>query len=381
MNNKPITSLVYADDLLTLSETEDGLKESLQRPGTYAEQWKMKISAKKTKIMVFNKQGRKSDMKVKLDDLVIESCQQYPYLGTVFIPRNNFKTAQNELYKKACRAFFGYFKDVNIRAGAQITTVSNLFNSLVAPILLYNCEIWGAFMNNKKLQRVGSFVEKMLINMLIALGVHKKSNNMAVRGELGLYPLNIDIYIRMIKYFLHLKDLVVKGNKVIEDGITESINLVRNRHECWLAAVLFIFKTAGIDFDLNQLLMLENENIIKEVKDKCRHMFEDKFFNEIRNSSRLLIYQDLKKKFEIEPCINEVKYYKYRSAITKFRISAHSLPIERGRWISVHGNKRICPLCIDNDLCDERHYIFHCTNVNLVEIREKFLDEIYETSP
>ena len=67
----------------------------------------------------------------------------------------------------------------------------------------------------------------------------------------------------MIKYFLHLEDLVIKGNKVIEDGITESINLVRNRHECWLTAVLFIFKTVGIVFDLNQLLMLENEDIIK----------------------------------------------------------------------------------------------------------------------
>ena len=30
---------------------------------------------------------------------------------------------------------------------------------------------------------------------------------------------------------------------------------------------------------------------------------------------------------------------------------------------------------------DEKHYIFHCTNINLVEIREKFPDEIYKTSP
>ena len=103
--------------------------------------------------------------------------------------------------------------------------------------------------------------------------------------------------------------------------------------------------------------MLENEDIIKEVKDKCRRMFEDKFFNEVLNSSRLLICQDLKKEFEIEPYINEVKSYKYRSAITKFRISAHSLPIERGRWMSVHRNKRIFPLCIGNDLGDEKHYI------------------------
>ena len=54
--------------------------------------------------------------------------------------------------------------------------------------------------------------------------------------------------------------------------------------------------------------MLENEDIIQEVKDNCRLMFENKFFIEIRNLSRLLIYQDLKKKFQIEPYINEVKY-------------------------------------------------------------------------
>ena len=82
-------------------------------------------------------------------------------------------------------------------------------------------------MNTKKLQRVDSSVEKMfddknkhellqLKMAKIALGIHKKSNNMAVGGELGLYPLNIDIYKRMIKYFLHLKDLVIKRNKVVE---------------------------------------------------------------------------------------------------------------------------------------------------------------------
>ena len=47
----------------------------------------------------------------------------------------------------------------------------------------------------------------------------------------------------------------------------------------------------------------------------------------------------------------------------------------------VHRNKRICPLIIGNDFGDEKHYIFHCTNINLVELREIFLDEIYKTSP
>ena len=39
----------------------------------------------------------------------------------------------------------------------------------------------------------------------------------------------------------------------------------------------------------------------------------------------------------------------------------------------------MCPLCFSNDIGDEKHYIFHCTNPKLVEIRKTFIPEIYET--
>ena len=115
---------MYADDLLILSETEGGLTECLQ--------WKMTISTKKTKIMIFNKSGsyRMIRLKIRIGELMIESCFQYTYLGTVFTPNNNFKKAQSELYKKACRAFFGYFKEVNIQAGAQTSTIRRLLAHL-----------------------------------------------------------------------------------------------------------------------------------------------------------------------------------------------------------------------------------------------------------
>ena len=41
--------------------------------------------------------------------------------------------------------------------------------------------------------------------------------------------------------------------------------------------------------------------------------------------------------------------------------------------------KRMCPLCFSNDIGDEKHYIFYCTNPKLVEIRKTFTPEIYET--
>ena len=38
----------------------------------------------------------------------------------------------------------------------------------------------------------------------IASTVHKKSCNLVVQGELGLFPLNISIYTRIISYLYHV---------------------------------------------------------------------------------------------------------------------------------------------------------------------------------
>ena len=39
----------------------------------------------------------------------------------------------------------------------------------------------------------------------------------------------------------------------------------------------------------------------------------------------------------------------------------------------------MCPLCFSNDIGDKKHYIFHCTNPKLVEIRKTFTPKTYET--
>ena len=53
--------------------------------------------------------------------------------------------------------------------------------------------------------------------------------------------------------------------------------------------------------------------------------------------------------------------------------------LKGGRWDKTPHEKRMCPLCFSNDMGDEKHYIFHCTNPKLVEIRKIFTPEIYET--
>ena len=91
--------------------------------------WKLKISAKETKIIVFYKAGKIINVKLRIDDILIQSCSEYTYLYTVFTPGNSLQKAQIELYKKA-RVLFWLFSAVNFQTGAQVSTVKKLFNSL-----------------------------------------------------------------------------------------------------------------------------------------------------------------------------------------------------------------------------------------------------------
>lgn len=48
-----------------------------------------------------------------------------------------------------------------------------------------------------------------------------------------------------------------------------------------------------------------------------------------------------------------------RALYTKFRISAHKLEIERGRYTGLNTEKRLCKLCKTN-IEDEVHFLLQC---------------------
>ena len=57
-DSESLNSLIWADDLLILSETENGLKTMLKNLMSYTEENSMQVNLDKTKCMIFNKTGR-----------------------------------------------------------------------------------------------------------------------------------------------------------------------------------------------------------------------------------------------------------------------------------------------------------------------------------
>jgi hypothetical protein len=152
---------------------------------------------------------------------VIECVDEYPYLGITFHYAGGFKLARKRLHNKALQAYHSIFR---------VKVLLKSFSTLVSPILLYCCEIWGVYflgrltttdMFKNKIFNMISDIDKLHLKFCKRiLGVHPKSTNLAVLAELGRLPMSVQISTLVIKYWLRInspnykKQLVGKAVQV-----------------------------------------------------------------------------------------------------------------------------------------------------------------------
>ena len=116
-----------------------------------------------------------------------------------------------------------------------------LFDSCVAPILLYGCEVWG-YENTDIIEKVHPKFCKFIF------GVSKFSHNMPIYGELGRYPLSITIKQRMICYWTRiLKSNQHKLNKVMYD-ISYNLHCKDTHSSGWIKCINTIVQNNGMSY-------------------------------------------------------------------------------------------------------------------------------------
>ena len=73
-----LSSLLYADDLVILSQTATGLQNAINILNNFCNKWKLNVNLKKTKVVVFQKKQRKEQRyKFFLNTNVIDIVNEY----------------------------------------------------------------------------------------------------------------------------------------------------------------------------------------------------------------------------------------------------------------------------------------------------------------
>ncbi len=348
LGSTEISSLLWADDILLLSTSKEGLQAKLNNLADYCKENKLDVNTDKTKVMIFSKTGRLLKDKFYFKKETLENVREYKYLGFIVTPSGEIRTGLQDLRNRALKALTKIRKALGTHFHYNISNSIHLFNYMVKPILLYCSDYWGCLKQPKN-----NPIEKLYLSFCKQLlGVRKSTNTSGVLLELGLIPINIYATKASIKNWERIRKS--KCTQLLKDAYMESVASGLP----WSTSIKDIFTTNN----MLQLYRMQGEpknTRSNTIFTRLKNLFEQAALNDIKESSKLNFYSLLKTTTGREGYLTDIKNVKHRHALTRLRLSSHLLTIETGRHKKIQKDERICPLC-NNGIEDETHFLIQC---------------------
>ena len=341
--------------MVLISESKEGLQRQIDALKNYCDEWKLKINIKKTKSMIFNRGNKLINTNFNVGGTPIENVKDFSYLGFKISAKNcNFNTTIEDLSIKANRAIFAIQNKAKF---SKIPTeiALKIFNAQIVPILLYGSEVWGPYTNFDFHSWDKAKIEQIQTQFLKrTLGCGVATTNIMIRAKTGIRPLLNQIIKRYISY---LQSLRKNTSSLAYSALTyETENHDPDNNN----DTFFNFLEK---FNLDPNLVNESKSKIKKT---CNDAYDRIWKNEINNpNSKAISYCKYKTTISLEPYLSLNFNRKNRIAISRFRLSNHSLMIEKGRHvkpIKITRNERFCNFCT-NEVEDEKHFLMLCPNM------------------
>ena len=240
---------------------------------------------------------------------------------------------------------------------------------LIRPIITYGSEIWISDFTQKDLKSDNLPFEKIHNRYCkYLLGVHKKASNFASRCELGRFPILNFITCLTFKYYQRL--IKLPSNRLVKEAYEVDRGLFNDGQKSWYS---FIYNTS-------KKMKVNISNMSEKVTSKIVNDYYDNYikeqltiFKKPETDSKLTTFANCYKEFKIQKYLDLNLPKNLVRHLSKLRISAHTLMIEKGRYCrpKIQRNLRLCSVC--NQLENEEHFLLFCKKYT--DLRAKlFLD-------
>lgn len=363
--------IMYADDTVLFSETEQGLQNMLDCLQQYTSKWKLTVNVDKTKIVVFRKGGRlKNNYCWNYNNECIDIVENFNYLGITLNFNGSFHKTQSVLASQSRKAMYCLLSKMK-PLQLNVNTKLSLFDTYIGSIVHYGCELWG--------QHPASELESIHLDFCKKLLCVKKSvTSMMVYFELGRKPLQLDRNYRMLKYWIKLKN---SDNCILSNIYQDMVNECETQlaSYCWLSYIKQLINNLGFGYIWNCKEQFNEHLFLHEVKQRLTDMFIQEGHGYFENSPKCTMYKHLCYNFEVQEYLTKPIPTVYVQFISKYRLSSHQLEIERGRFYNIHRNERVCKLCSLSQIEDEFHFILICPFYK--EIRKLYVKKYYYEKP
>ena len=361
--------LLWADDILILSENEEGLKKMLKSMEDYCKVNELTLNTDKTKCMIFNKTGRLIRTHFRFNDTKLETVRSYKYLGFVITPSGEITTGLKDLGDRAMKAFFKIKTSMGTSFDRNIELTLKLLDTIIKPILLHASDFWGC-MKIPKINPIQNFHQRTCKQIL---GVQKQTSNIDVLLELGRVPLHLYAIKSAVKNWER-----IKSNKV-NILVSVSYQKAMENNLLWITNIKNLLEQNGMACFYNNMHLNKPQFIHKKIFQRLSDKFHQEAFNTlIDKTSKLRTYGLIKTEIGMESYLKEIFNPTIRKTYTKFRLSNHSLNIEKGRHNNIPKELRFCPLC-PTQVETEIHFLLECQTYEI--LREELIQPLINNKP
>ena len=322
----------------------------LSKLSDYSRDNLLRVNYDKTKCMIFNKTGRWIKRNFKFEGITIKTVRVYKYLGFVVTPSGEINSGLKDLRSRANRALAQLRRKLGEIFRTYPVETTQLFDTLVKPIILYMSDFWGCLrlpVNNPIEKILNSFLKQLL-------GVQTQTTTVGILLETGSIPLSLYAQKTCIKNWERIA-IKNKCNKLVQISYKNSTHL----ELVWPSRIRSCLSNIGMQeiflYGNNSRQCTENLFFKRTID-----IFHQNSFAELnRVNTKLRSYKLLKTEIGSEPYLNGIKNTRDRISLTKFRLSNHSLMIEKGRHQNLPLKLRLCPFC-PHHIEDEIHFLISC---------------------
>ena len=208
-------------------------------------------------------------------------------------------------------------------------------------------------------------------------GLKKSTPSNIIYGEFGIYPLEIDVFTRMISFWAKL----VTSEEIKLSSDMYWVLLSHDKHltkQNWVNKIRSILIECGLS-GIWDLQNVENPKWLKEsVRQKLKDLFVQNWFAWLGESSSGQNYSLFKDIFHFEKYLTKLNFT-HAKQLLAFRSRNHRLPSETANW----GKNKLpnadkCKLCHE-DKGDEFHTLLTCKE--LKPLRKLYISPKYYKQP